>query len=916
MPYRPQQRRASRTSSRNGTSPHHRGSFAARLALKRSSQNRKKGSSGPPLIIVVLLILMVSGVTVASAAAITAGGAAAVTLSQLEKGLPDPRSFEDIDFNEQSVMYARDGQTKLAEFWNDRRDVIDRFAEIPKMVLDATTATEDDTFWTNPGVDLEATMAQLLTVAGGGDGRGASTITQQLVRAVLLPEDVLQNQFQSDEGLYTRKAKEIIQSYRLTQAFPGEEGKQEIITAYLNQIPYGGAVHGIRAAADVYLGKDLEELSLAEVALLAAIPQEPANLYPYAKNQKGRYTNVSRIKSGNGKNKKFKLVLKQCGNKPDCTETEIIRRQHFILDRLADGKGRWIRPTAKQVEDAKKERIFIKKESKVQYKAPQFVNAALSEVNQILGNDYDPVDVGGYKITTTLDWKAQQLGQDLIWAGAVAPNLPISDMYSGLKKRGLSAESSWVARLRALGVYSGALVAMDYRTGDLLAYVAAPPGFYKKNKNPRLDAQYDHLGLAKRQPGSAWKPIVYASGIDSGALTAASVLLDITTPFGGRNDEGSQWVPKNAESTDSGPIAVRDALQQSLNVPAIRALHRTGIKTVRKYAVKAGFEFLPEPVGFGNKALDYAGLAGAIGTVEVRPLDMVKAFGAFGNNGKVTRPRYVLEIKGPKGQIIYKAGKPATTQVWSPQTAYIITDILKGNTDPRENAAWANTFALYNTKDGSRREAAVKTGTTNNLKDYSTYGYLPKPNGSKQPALAVGVWYGNSNSRAPNVTNPPIYSMNNAGETWHAFVSRYMKGKPAPTFKPPKTGVVSASVRTPDGTRTELFVRGTQPGGPRQVDPGYSCGSISSLENPGATWSSSAVNAWAARGVGGVSSYGTIKTKGSCFSGSAPSAPSESSSSGGSSSGGSSSGGGGGGGPAPTCQPGFTDKPKGCVIPG
>ena len=835
------------------------------------------------MILVVLLIFMVSGVTVASAAAITAGGAAAVTLSQLEEGLPDPRSFQDLDFNEQSVMYDRTGKVELAQFWNDRRDVVDRFEEIPKMVLDATTATEDDTFWTNPGVDLEATISALIgEAAGGSDRGGGSTITQQLVRAVLLPEDVLAGQFESDEGLYTRKAKEIIQAYRLTQAFPGEKGKQEIITAYLNQIPYGGAIHGIRAAADVYFGKDLEELTLAQVALLAAIPQEPANLYPYAKNKKGGYANLAKKKTGSGKKQKTKFVIRQCGDKEDCVDTEVVRRQHFILDRLAEGKGRWVKPTAAQVKAAKNEQIFVKKESAIRYKAPQFVNAALQEVNQILGNDYDPVNVGGYKITTTLDWKAQSLGEDLIWAGAVAPNLPVTEMYTGLRKRGLSSESGWVARLRALGVFSGALVAFDYRTGDLLAYVAAPPGYYKKNKNPRVDTKYDHIGLAKRQPGSAWKPIVYASGIDSGALTAASVILDITTPFGGRNDEGAQWVPKNAESTDSGPIAVRDALQQSLNVPAIRALHRTGVKTVRKYAVKAGYEFLPEPVGFGNKALDVAGLAGAIGTVEVRPLDMVKAFGAFGNNGKVTRPRYVLEIKGPRGNIIYKAGKPVTNQVWSPQTAYIITDILKGNTDPRENAAWANTFALYNAKNGARREAAVKTGTTNNLKDYSTYGYLPQPKGTKQPALAVGVWYGNSNSRAPNVTNPPIYSMNNAGETWHAFVSRYMKGKPAPTFKPPKTGVVTASVRTPDGTRTELFVRGTQPGGNRQVDPGYSCGSINSLENPGASWSSSAVNSWAGRSVGSSSSYGTIKTKGSCFSGSAPSSPSGSSSGGGS----------------------------------
>ena len=849
MPYRPQKRRDSRT----GTGPHHRGSFAARLALKRSKKKRRQGSSGPPAIIAVLLILMVSVVSVASAVVITAGGAAAVTLSQLEEGLPNPRSFRDIDFNEQSVMYARDGKTKLAEFWSDRRDVIDRFEEIPRMVLDATTATEDDTFWTNPGVDLQATLSALVGEAAGGSGRGGgSTITQQLVRAVLLPQDVLENQFASDEGLYTRKAKEIIQSYRLTQAFPGEKGKQDIITAYLNQIPYGGAVHGIKAAADVYLGKDLEELTLAEVALLAAIPQEPANLYPYAKNRKGGYSNVTRVKSGSGKKKKVKLVLKQCGDNPKCTDTEIVRRQHFILDRLADGKGRWYKPTVQQVEQAKAERIFIKKETGVQYKAPQFVNAAYREVQQILGNDFDPIDVGGYTIKTTLDWKAQVLGQNLIWAGAVAPNLPASQMYAGIKARGLGRETSWIQRLRGLGVYSGALVAMDYNTGDLLAYVAAPPGYYKKNKNPRVDTQYDHIGLAKRQPGSSWKPIVYASGIDTGALTAASVLLDIATPFGGKNDEGQQWVPKNAESTDSGPIAVRDALQQSLNVPAIRALHRTGVKTVRKYAVKAGYEFIPSLSGSVTRLSTWPAWPGPSARSKYGRWTWSRPSVPSATMARSRVPATSSRSRDPGARSSTRPASRSTTQVWSPQTAYIISDILKGNADPSENAAWANTFAMYNTKNGSRRELAVKTGTTNNLKDYSTYGFLPRPNKENQPALAVGVWYGNSNSRAPNITNPVIYSMANAGETWHAFVSRYMKGKPAPTFKPPKSGVVTASVRTPAGTRRELFIRGTQPGGSKQVDAPYSCGSIGSLENPGAYWSSSAINSWAARGVGSV----------------------------------------------------------------
>jgi len=871
------------------------------------------------VLIVLVLILIVSGVTVASAAAITAGGAATIALATLDQGLPDVRSFRDIDFNEQSIMYARDGKTQLAQFWDERREVVE-FENIPRLVLDATTAVEDDTFWDNPGVDLEATVNALIQEAAGGSDRGGgSTITQQLVRARLLPADVLEAQFESKEALYTRKAKEILQSYKLTQAYPGEDGKEEIIAAYLNQIPYGGPIHGIAAAADVYLGKNLSRLTIAEAALLAAIPQEPANLRPYAVNKKGKYTNVVKEKYGkkNKKKDRFKkrLVIKQCGDKPKCVDTELVRRQHFILDRLADGKGRWVKPSAAQIEDAKKQKIIIKPEKRVHYEAPQFVAAALRELNLIIG-DRDPLKVGGYTIRTTLDWRAQRIGAKYVWAGAIAPNLPPSQYFKQISERKLSRDRYWIDKLRPLGVRNGSLVAMDYRTGDVLAYVAsADPD--RKSNNPKFDPEYDHIGLAKRQPGSAWKPIVYATGIDTKKLTAGSVLLDITTPFGGRTADGKTWAPKNAASTDSGPILVRDALQQSLNVPAIRALHRTGVKNVRKYAVKAGFEFLP---AFGNRALDAAGLAGAIGTVEVRPLDMTSAFGAFGNAGKVTRPRYILEVTGPDGERIYKAGKPVTTQVWSPQTAYIMADILKGNTDPAENAVWANIFELRNTKNGSRREAAVKTGTTNNLKDYSTYGFLPKPKNPKQPALAVGVWYGNSDSSQPNLLQ--IYSMDNAGRTWHAFVRDYMAGKPTSTFKPPKVGVISAMTKTiSGGARQELFVRGTQPGGKKQVDPGFSCGStsIASLENAGApsSWLA-AVNSWAGRGVGSSSQWGSVKTGSSgCFSGG--SSPKQSSPSGSSnkdknnSSGGNNSG---GNKPAPTCQPGFTDKPKGCVIPG
>ena len=452
--------------------------------------------------------------------------------------------------------------------------------------------------------------------------------------------------------------------------------------------------------------------------------------------------------------------------------------------------------------------------------------------------------------------RAQGIGERVIQAGAVLPNLPLPLYYQQLDKLRLRRDAGWISRLRGSSLRNGAMVAMDYRTGDILAYVGSA-GYYRR-ATPKFAPKVDHVGGSWRQPGSAWKPIVYATGIDTERLTAGTYLLDKQETF------GPGWTPKNADGVYRGYIQVRDAIQQSLNIPAIRALQEVGITTVRKYAVKAGFSFLDD---YGNKALDLAGLAGALGTVEVRPLDMTAAFGAFGNGGKVTKPRYILKVLGPDGQVIYEAGKPVTEQVWKPATAYIMADILDGNTNRAVNPAWGEVFELHNTRDGSRRVAAVKTGTTNELKDYSTYGILPMPEGKKQPALAVGVWYGNSDSSSPNL-GLLRYSLDNAGRTWVAFVRDYMNNKPAPDFKRPKGVIV--------GPGAELYIHGTQPGGARQVDPALP--PVTTTPEQGST------------GPGGddESTPGDPRRGGGNDDGPAP---------------------------APTCRPGFTSKPPGCAIP-
>jgi penicillin-binding protein 1A len=847
MPYRPKRRRVSPSGRGNGTGGHRRGSTATRVALSRRKA-RKPGSGGPSALLALALVFVVLGGTIASAGVIAAGSAAGVTIASLDEGLPDVRAFRDLDFSEPTKIVDRSGKNTLAEFWDHRRRVV-KFEEIPPLVLDVTTAVEDDTFWDNPGFDFEATVNAFAQTASGGDSRGASTITQQLVRARLLPKDVTDND-NTQEGLYVRKAKELIQSFKLTQAFPGEEGKKDIITAYLNEIFYGQA-DGIAAAAKVYFDKELNELTVSEAALLAGIPQNPVRFDLFKNSKNERYG-----KKRKGR-RKSRIVVPSCGSEPaeGCTDSDIITRRNFILRRLRDGKGRFTTLSQQQYEDALNEKITLQKPKPIRYKAPHFVFALLPELQLILG-DREPIQRGGYTVITTLDMKAQRLGERVIAGGAVLPNLPSAQYYKQLKKLKLRSNAGWINRLRGANLRNGALVAQDYRTGDILAYVGSA-GYYRK-KTQRFSPKTDHVGGSHRQPGSAWKPILYATGIDTERLTAGTFLLDQREQF------GPGWTPQNADRTYSGLIQVRDAIQKSLNIPAIRALQRVGASTVRKYAVKAGFTFL----GGNNRMLDQASLAGALGTVEVRPLDMTTAFGAFGNAGKVTQPRYILKVLSSDGEVIYEAGKPITKQVWRPATAYIMADILSGNTNRAVNPAWGAVFELRNTRDGSRRVAAVKTGTTNQLKDYSTYGILPIPKGKKQPALAVGVWYGNSDSSSPSL-GLQRFSLDNAGQTWAAFVRQYMRGKPAPKFKRPKSVVTGSSY---GGGGTEIYLQGTQPGGKRQVDRTVPKPTVTAAPKASTTRKPSA-------GSGG-------------------------------------GGGGGGGGnkPAPTCRPGFTNKPPGCTV--
>jgi membrane peptidoglycan carboxypeptidase len=757
-------------------------STRAILAARATAHHKpKRAPYGRIALTIMLAVIVVASATGGIAVAVGAG-----VIRAWSEGLPDPAALESLTFSQPTIIYDRTGTIELARFERENRAVV-AFDDVPTLVLDATTTAEDRTFWSNEGYDAVAIVAAAIQNAQGGSGeRGASTITQQLVRARLLPRDVIEG-----EDRYVRKVLEIIQSQRLTAAFPGLEGKKRIITAYLNEIYYGHESYGIGAAARTYFGvTDLAELTPAQAALLAGLPKAPSTYDPYHYAVEGEDGTL--------------VVPKDA--------PPVVRRD-YILRSWQATKGAPL--TAAQIEAALDEPVVLTRAEPRVMKAPHFSWAVRDQLAKQLGS-IEAVETGGYRVVTTLDWDGQQIGERYLYGAAIIPNLKKDVATAALESMKFSkADRRWINALRGADLHNGALVAIDYRTGDVLTYVGSGAYYRDDLTSPQFAPEHD-AAAAWRQPGSAFKAVLYASAFEERVLTPGSLLLDISTDFGGG------WSPKDADSLERGPVLVRGAIQQSLNLPAVRALERVGNEAVADIADRLGLQFKG-----GRDAFLQSGLAGAIGTVETRPIDLVSAYGTLGNGGVHVPTRMILSITGPDGSQVYEAPDPADVGVEaiSPQAAFLITDVLAGNTDPSQNRFWSQTLALRNGPDGARRQAAAKTGTADSRRDFSTYGYLAPPEDPDAPALAVGVWMGNSDHSAPEGAKHGT-SLTTAGKVWHAFLREYSKEMPLAKFKPPK-GVVEERIDRWSGgdpgpwtraTTVEWFIKGTEPGAKNEID--------------------------------------------------------------------------------------------------
>jgi membrane peptidoglycan carboxypeptidase len=762
-------------------------------ALQRRQRHRRNGAArrgrgggaGRRVALAIPVVLFSSFLLLGSVGFVTAVSAYAY----YSRDLKDPtEAFSNLSFDEPTLVFDRSGETQLASFGDLNRRLVN-FADIPPELIDATTAIEDKDFWTNPGFDVGGFLSATIDTLTGHP-RGGSTITQQLVRARLLPAD--------DSGsVYDRKIREIIQSIRLTQEFPGDDGKQKIITAYLNQNFYGNQSYGVAAAAEGYFGVDLSKLTLAQAAIIAAIPKSPTQ-FDLVRNAVEQCT-VAVTEGADCPAGKTQLVV------PDTSA--IVARRNNVLELM---KTRSVLSGSKHsladYDAAEHEPVILVSQAIPQWKAPHFVWQVRQQLASILcgtdsANGCEKIDTGGYHVTTTLDWKMQQVVEKWLYVAARTTHLKDpKPVWTALKIP--KTDWPWLENLRTKRVFNDAAGILDYRTGQLLA-VGGSAGYYL-NGNVKFQPQFDVFDDGFRQPGSSIKPLNYITGIDDRTLTASTMFMHVVTDFGSK---GAPFTPGEDDNLERGPVRLRSALQFSFNIASIKAGIEIGLPHAFQHFQDFGLEFLPGTVPVVSQS---------IGTLETHPSEMLSAYGAIANGGVLMPRTTILQITDNNGKVVYPAADaqpPAGKKVDSPQASYIITDILAGNTIKSVNPPWAQWQIVE--KGKGRRPAAYKTGTTDDNKDVAAYGYLAPPADPKAAALAVGVWMGNSDS----TPNSHVLSLASSAPVWSRILTEVSQGLPIAGFKRP-SGLVNAKVDAftglvPNGstvsTVSEIFIKGTVP---------------------------------------------------------------------------------------------------------
>lgn len=746
-------------------------------------------------------------------------------------GLPSLERIEDYHPHRVTKAYSHDGQL-IGEFYTERRVVVG-LERVPKHLINAFLAAEDSRFYEHEGVSYLAIFrAMYKNVMAGRVVQGGSTITQQVAKSFFL----------TPERKISRKIREAIMAYRIEKHLT----KDEILHLYLNQIYLGNGVYGVQTASDAYFGKGVERLTLAEAAILASLPKAPSKYSPFvnpalARNRQvyvlSRMVEEGYIKQAEADKAVAEKIKLNTERRTDALWvgpyfTEHVRRhieEKYGEDTLYKGGltvYTTLDVTAQRAANAATSEGLREYDKRHGFrgpvatlKTPEEIAAFKAEIDKRLtslamteGDIFQVVVLSfNQKDSSLLVEAGSRKGviskYDMDWARLYNPEAkPDAGKYVELKKLFKPGDVLEV-RLKAAAprvmeqptaplqlqleqepALQAALVAMEPETG----YVRAMTGGLDFSKS-----QFNRAVQALRQPGSAFKPIIYTAAIDKG-YTPASVIMDSPLVFeqtkdapnnGNENEqepEKEQWRPKNYDEHFTGPTTLREALAKSRNVVTIKILKDIGVGRAIDYARLLGINSPLAP-----------DLSLALGSSVVTPLEMTTAFSTLANLGSRAVPVFITKITDASGNILEENGSTVTPAI-SPQTAYVMTSLLQGVI---ENGTGARAKALG-------RPAAGKTGTTNDLNDAWFVGYVP--------GLTAAAWVGYDDQRALGAHETGAIA---ALPIWLKFMKGALADAPVRNFQAPD-GVEFVKIDPTTGTRPsdstqnaifEVFKTGTAP---------------------------------------------------------------------------------------------------------
>lgn len=624
--------------------------------------------------------------------------------------------------------------------------------EVSPFLIHAIISVENETFYEDPGFSIPAIVrAFLQNIAAGEVESGASTITQQIARNLIL---------QDTTTTAERKLNEVLVANRIAQ----EYSKNEILELYLNEFNFGNLSYGVEAAAQFYFDKPARDINFAEAAMLAGLIQSPAGNDPVV----NRDAAIAAMRNSIRRMLEVDCLYFQHGTwgatgQPFCINeqtTDPETGQPLVRVNANGTYGGVLAVQLARVET----RQYLPREAQTRY--PHFINFVQSLVEAEFGAD--AMFQRGFTVYTTLEPRVQDAAQDAL--------------------------TQQVAALVNNGVNTGAVMVTDPRTGAIRALVGSPD-FNNKDIGGQVDNTRTY-----QQPGSAIKPVVYAAAMDNvngTYLTPASILWDVPSQY---NINGQIYAPSNfVRGRFYGPVPLREALQGSYNVAAVKAYEFIGNDRFRAMAEKLGLRFVDGAV---------FGLPSALGANDVRLIDMMKVYGTFANNGQYA-PLYAIEritenINGQEVEVPMQE-RAAPVQVITPQLAYVMQNILSDDASRRQTFPANSAMTLVNIGVNPQGFVAAKSGTSNDNRDLWTMGFTKE--------VVVGVWLGTFDN-APTVGTTSL----EASAVWNKTMVAAL-GTRRPTGFTNPGGVVQDTVCRDTGTLasdtcanryTEIYIQ-TQP---------------------------------------------------------------------------------------------------------